>query len=173
MARLFVAVWPTPSIVERLCSLVGPDAAGVRQVRPENWHVTLRFLGEAAPADVTARLERTTWPGATAVYGPAVRRLGRGAVIVPVAGLELLARAAADATADIGEPSGTRSFNGHLTLARLRSAATSDLPGTPITAAAAVTEVVLVESVLSHDGATYHVIGRWPTAPSSGDARRS
>ena len=53
---------------------------------------------------------------------------------------------------------------GHLTLARLRrGTATCDLTGTPIAAEFQVAEIVLVRSDLSRDGASYEVIGRWPT----------
>ena len=108
-------------------ALPRPDQPGVRWVPPANWHVTLRFLGEAEATDVHARLAGVTLPAATAMFGPAVRRLGRSALVVPVAGLERLAAAVTAATADIGDPPGTRSFNGHLTLARLRPGR-GDLP---------------------------------------------
>jgi 2'-5' RNA ligase len=97
------------------------------------------------------------------MFGPEVRRLGRSALVVPVAGLERLAATVTAVTADIGEPPGTRSFNGHLTLARLRPGSRGDLAGTPIASNCPVAEVVLVRSELSSDGAAYHVVGRWPT----------
>ena len=104
-----------------------------------------------------------TLPTATAVLGPTVRRLGPSALVVPVAGLDGLAAAIGEATADVGLPPGPRSFNGHLTLARLRRRATCGLTGAPIEAEFHVAEIVLVRSDLSHDGAAYEVIGRWPT----------
>ena len=55
MARLFVAVWPSADVIEALCALRRKDERGVRFVRPENWHITLRFLGETHPADVIER----------------------------------------------------------------------------------------------------------------------
>ena len=67
-----------------------------------------------------ACLAGATLPTATAVLGPAVRRLGPSALVVPVAGLDGLAAAVGDATAGVGLPPGPRSFTGHLTLARLR-----------------------------------------------------
>ncbi|MGD9526340.1 2'-5' RNA ligase family protein [Pseudonocardia sp.] len=68
--RLFVAILPPPEALAELGSALAPlrePAAGervdprVRWVRPEQWHVTLAFLGEvAAPAAdaVAARLAR-------------------------------------------------------------------------------------------------------------------
>jgi 2'-5' RNA ligase len=163
MARLFIAVWPPAHVLEQLSALPRPDQEGVRWVPPANWHVTLRFLGEAEAADVDNRLDGATLPAATAMFGPEVRRLGRSALVVPVAGLERLAATVTAVTADIGEPPGTRSFNGHLTLARLRPGSRGDLAGTPIASNCPVAEVVLVRSELSSDGAAYHVVGRWPT----------
>ncbi|MDR1768408.1 MAG: RNA 2',3'-cyclic phosphodiesterase [Propionibacteriaceae bacterium] len=49
MTRLFVAVAPPSDVVERLEGYVGPrrDAVpGWRWSAPENWHITLAFLGE-------------------------------------------------------------------------------------------------------------------------------
>lgn len=163
MARLFVAVWAPTQVVERLRSLPRPDTPGVTWVLPSNWHVTVRFFGDAEPADAVASLAGTTLPTATAVLGPAVRRLGPSALVVPVAGLDDLAAAVGDATTGVGLPPGPRSFQGHLTLARLRRGATDDVTGTPIAVEFHVAEIVLVRSDLSRDGASYGVIGRWPT----------
>ena len=163
MARLFLAVWAPAPVVECLRSLPRPDAPGVRWVPPTNWHVTVRFFGDAEPSDVVAGLDGTRLPAATAVVGPAVRRLGPSALVVPVAGLDDLAATVGAATVDVGQAPGPRPFNGHLTLARLRRGATCDVTGTPIAAEFDVTEIVLVRSDLSHDGATYEVIGRWAT----------
>ena len=56
VARLFLAVWPPAPVVERLRSLPRPDEPGVRWVPPTNWHVTVRFFGDAEPSDVLASL---------------------------------------------------------------------------------------------------------------------
>lgn len=163
MTRLFLAVWPPDEVVEQLCALPRRDQRGVRWVRPEKWHVTLRFLGDAGRDDVYASLRGTTLPAATAVLGPDVRRMARSAVVIPVAGLDELAAVVGAATADVGEPIGPRPFSGHLTLARLRPGATCGLVGTPVAAELRVAEVVLVSSDRTHEGATYDVIGRWAT----------
>jgi RNA 2',3'-cyclic 3'-phosphodiesterase len=163
MERLFIAVWPPGHVVEQLSALPRPDQRGVRWIPHANWHVTLRFLGAAEPTDAISGLAGATLPAATAAFGPAVRRLGQSALVVPVSGLEGLAAAVTAVTADIGDPPGPRPFNGHLTLARLRAGSRCDLTGMAFAAEAAVGEVVLVRSDLSRDGATYHVVGRWPT----------
>ena len=126
--------------------------------------VTVRFFGDAEPSDVVASLADVTLPAATAVLGPVVRRLGPSALVVPVAGLHDLAAVAGAATAGVGMPPGPRSFNGHLTLARLRRGTTTcDLTGTPVAAEFRVDEIVLVRSELARDGATYHPVSRWST----------
>jgi 2'-5' RNA ligase len=170
MARLFVAVWPPAPVVERLRSLPRPDTPGVRWVPPPHWHVTVRFFGDAEPADAVASIAGTPLPIATAVLGPAVRRLGPSALVVPVSGLDDLAAAVGDATAGVGLPRGSRSFTGHLTLARLRRGATDKLTGALIAAEFHVAEIVLVRSDLSPDGASYEVIGRWPVGECTSEA---
>ena len=45
MPRLFIAVWPPPDVVEQVAALPRPPVAGLRWTEPEQWHVTLRFLG--------------------------------------------------------------------------------------------------------------------------------
>ena len=47
MTRLFVALWPPDEVREELRQLHRKDQRGVRFVPEDNWHVTLRFLGEA------------------------------------------------------------------------------------------------------------------------------
>ena len=55
--RLFVAVWPPVDVVERLSELPRPAVDGVRWTTPDQWHVTIRFLGEVADhTSVSGRL---------------------------------------------------------------------------------------------------------------------
>jgi 2'-5' RNA ligase len=157
-----VAAWPPPEVVAALAALERPDEPGVRWVRPEHWHVTLRFLGDADPAAVTAALAAAPLPAATARLGPKVSRLGRTTVVVPVAGLEELGDAVAAATADLGEPPDPRGFRGHLTLARLRHRGACGVTGSAVRAGFDVGEVVVVSSVLGPTGPAYDVVGRVP-----------
>jgi RNA 2',3'-cyclic 3'-phosphodiesterase len=53
VARLFVAVWPPAEVLDRLEALPRVELAGCRWTIRAQWHVTLRFLGEADP-DVAA-----------------------------------------------------------------------------------------------------------------------
>jgi 2'-5' RNA ligase len=160
--RLFVAVWPTVDVVDVLGSLVRADEPGVRWVPAENWHITLRFLGQAHATEVGERLAGAVLPHATAVLGPVVARLGHEAVVVPVAGLDELARAACEATADVGRPVDARPFHAHVTVARLRHGARCGAVGRRVSARFEVQEVVLARSVTHPGGARYETLGRWP-----------
>lgn len=162
MSRLFVAVWPPQDVRDRLAAVGRPDEPGVRWVRPEHWHVTLRFLGEAdeaAAAAALGRLEVAPFAGGVeTTLGPRVSRLGRSVVCVPVAGLDDLAAAVETATADVGQPPDPRPFAGHVTLARLRHRAACGVTGTAVSAGFTVRSVDLVRSVPGPDGPAYEVV---------------
>lgn len=161
MARLFVAAWPPAEVVEELEDIERPPRDGVRWTTPDQWHVTLRFLGEVSPPVAMAALEELTASEATADVGPALGRFGRGYLALPVRGLHDLAAAVVSATSTVGDPPDNRSFRGHLTLARLRPRANvGGLAGVPFSARFRVTEVALVHSELHPDGSRYHPLDR-------------
>jgi 2'-5' RNA ligase len=167
MPRLFIAVWPPEDVIDALRALPRDDRPDLRWTPPENWHVTLRFLGEANPDSVAARLDAARLPAATAVLGPRISRLGRGHIVVPVAGVDDLATAVADASADIGRAPDGRPFSGHLTIARSREREGSGrgftvLHGHRIDGDFTVRDVTLVQSTTRPEGARYEVIGRFP-----------
>ncbi len=127
MARLFVAVWPPTRLLDQLAALPRTERPGLRWTRRDQWHVTLRFLGEVDVDEARATLATVSAPECSVVAGPRARRLGRGVFVLPVTGLESLAAAVGRATAGIGKPPEPRPFRGHITLARLGSA--SRCPG--------------------------------------------
>ncbi|MGH9067080.1 MAG: 2'-5' RNA ligase family protein [Acidimicrobiales bacterium] len=120
--RLFVAVWPPAEVVGLLEELIRPDHPAVRWTTADQWHVTLRFLGEVADPDpVAAALAPIGAGGPVPVQvGPTTVVLGGEVLCLPVSGLEALAGATAAVTEGMGRPSGPRPFAGHVTLARLR-----------------------------------------------------
>jgi 2'-5' RNA ligase len=163
--RLFLAVVPPSEVLEAIAALPGPDEPGVVWVPAAQWHVTLRFLGEADPHEVADAVD-ATWPPPGALparveLGPAVSRLGRTVVCLPARGLERLAGALRDATAHLGEPPDPRPFTGHLTLARLRRRGACGLAGTPFRASFEARGVRLVASELRADGARHTTVHRW------------
>jgi RNA 2',3'-cyclic 3'-phosphodiesterase len=151
--RLFVAVVPPDDVLDRLASLRRPARPGVRWTRREQWHVTLRFLGEVDEAAVPALVAAldaaplaAAPPAAAAVLGPRVAALGRRVVQIPVAGLDDLAAAVTAATATVGRPPEPRPFRGHVTLARVARGGLRDLVGEPVAATFPVVDVRLVHS---------------------------
>jgi 2'-5' RNA ligase len=156
--RLFVAAWPPDEVLDLLATLPRPEDPGVRWTQRDQWHVTLRFLGRADPDAAADALGRVRAPVAEAVLGPLTARLGRSVVVVPVAGLDGLARAVIGATAAVGEPPDPRPFAGHLTLARLRHRPACGVTGARCSARFPVREVHLVRSHLGQAGARYEIL---------------
>jgi 2'-5' RNA ligase len=74
VVRLFVAVWPNEEVTARIAALDRPEVRGLRWTTPDQWHVTLRFLGQVEdPEPVVAALAGAaarSVPG-TAHRGPA------------------------------------------------------------------------------------------------------
>ena len=165
MARLFVAVWPPEEVVEHVRSLRRKDQRGIRFVPPENWHVTLRFLGEADERETQAALDELdtrSLASTVARVGPAVDLMGGRALVIPVAGLDELARSVDRATVHLGEPPRKR-FVGHLTLARCaRGARMPAVLGSLFDDEFPVTSIALVESRLGPAGARYETLATWP-----------
>jgi 2'-5' RNA ligase len=162
VSRLFVAAeLPAAtrrSLVEALPRCDGP---GLRWVPPEQWHVTLRFLGEVAEGAAVEAVSGLVARPALAVLGPRVERLGRAVVCVPVDGLDGLATAVLAATAGLGRPP-ERPFAGHLTLGRRRDGRARDVLGAPVSLSFPVPEVVLVRSTLDPVGARHEALLRVP-----------
>lgn len=164
MPRLFIALWPPDDVIESLMTLPRKDQRGVRFVPPHNWHVTLRFLGEAEVGEVSAALDGAGLPSATATLAAGVDLLSGRALAIGVEGLDELAAAVADATLAIGDPPPKRPYRAHLTIARLQRAAT--LPpamGASVGGSFGVESVALVRSRLERDGARYETLEEWPT----------
>ena len=165
--RLFVAVWPPEPVVGALSALARPPVPGVRWTTPAQWHVTLRFYGEVPDDAVpSSSLDRVAWPlPVEARLGPATACFGRSVLLVPVAGLEVLAEAVADAGED-------RPFSGHITLARSRSGGDlRRLAGVPVAGEWTVDEVTLVRSRTLPDGARYDVLARYPPSNTRSQLR--
>lgn len=175
MPRAFFGVEldpPARSAAARVARELGAGARGVRWVAEETYHVTLRFLGQIAPASV---------PGLVAAVGRALcdqpgfrLRLGaprlfpnprRPRVVVldlePPDPLRCLAARVEEAVVGTGLPPEERPFRAHLTLGRVRGRARLVSPAVAAPGVEfLVAEVVLFESHLERDGARYTPLER-------------
>ena len=172
---MFVAVWPDGPTVDRLLALPLEPVEALGLVRPGNWHVTLRFLGDVA-SDLV--------PGLVAALGSAAGSLpdsipcrigpwtawfaGDRVLQVPVSGLDGAAAAVHAATAPVAPDTvrGGQRFTGHLTLARAGRRLTvpdrSALSGIPCASSFAVDALDLVVSRGAAGGVRYTTLARVP-----------
>jgi len=179
VGRAFVAVRPPEDVLDAVAAAVAAGRAaggGLRWEERERYHLTLQFLGPLARlAPVVEELaaavgERAAFPFRLGGAG-AFPKPGRARVvwIGAAAGGEELVGVAGAVSAALG-PLGYEAERGpyrpHLTVARLKvpgdagpvlAALGSEAVGKPFT----VAEVVLYESRLSSQGATYSVLGRF------------
>jgi 2'-5' RNA ligase len=164
--RLFVGVRPPDDVLDLIAELPRRAQTGLRWTTRDQWHVTLRFLGEIEdPTAVVEALESADparLVACEATVGPLVETLSRQVVALPVAGLDDLAAAVVEATGRLGRPPEDRPFRGHLTLARLSPSArgsarrlAGEIVGCPVSARFAVSDVWLVRSHLGRAGARY------------------
>ncbi|MCQ3811020.1 MAG: RNA 2',3'-cyclic phosphodiesterase [Acidimicrobiia bacterium] len=162
MARLFLAVFPPVDVVDRLSELERAEIGGLRWTGREQWHITLRFLGEAEQGEVEDSLRGFQGSATTVRLGPASRRLGGRVLVLSSEGLGELAAEVRTRTEDIGQPPERRDFTEHLTLARARKRVPGTAVGLLFEAEFLATELWLVSSQLHPDGARYTRLSRWP-----------
>lgn len=148
-----------------------PWANDVRWVRPDNLHLTLRFLGEITPARATHYAERF---GAGLANVPHLAELklevtsprffpapSRPRVIAclvsPHPTLAMLAALAESCAVGIGLTAESRPFNGHITLGRARDAfpCHATLPNDDAITPMQPTAITLYESKLLPSGPIY------------------
>lgn len=160
VSRLFVAVWPPPAVVDLLHGLPRADGPRLRWTTPDQWHITLRFLGdvdEDAAVDLLAAVDGRR---CAVELGPAVTRLGTDLVVAPVRGLDALAAAVWAVHPGLGAAPHADGFRGHLTVARQRGGGTTAADDASIAASFLVDEIALVRSELLPEGARYTTVTR-------------
>ena len=174
--RTFVALELGEEMRARIASLgaeLRVRLPGVRWVRPEGMHLTLRFLGATTPAQVE-RLKPTLASAAAACPPAEVAVAGLGlfpergsprvlwlglSLPAPLATLQSACERAAVAT---GFDREDRPFRAHLTLGRWRDRASRpDLPPADL-GTTPVETLVLFESRLQAGGSVYAELGRFP-----------
>ncbi|HEV3497316.1 MAG TPA: hypothetical protein VHA34_13300 [Actinomycetes bacterium] len=147
MARLFVAVRPSPEVVGLLAALERPALGGVRWSVPEQWLVKLRPLGYVQERVVPALREALAAeldgaPAVTCRLGPVTRRLGGQWLGVPVHGLDDLAAVVFEATGELVPVTHPQPFQADLVLARGR--VPRELAGRPVAGSWTARSVSLV-----------------------------
>ena len=152
-----------------LAALERDERVGIRWTTPAEWHVTLAFLGDVDPGQVASALAGLAHPPATARFEAKVGRLGRDALVVPVAGLDLLAAEVRRCVGGLAQRSfDGRAFHGHLTLARVKRPGACSLTGEVLEGEWRVNEVTVVGSRLHPDGPRYTVTATIPlTVPGA------
>jgi RNA 2',3'-cyclic 3'-phosphodiesterase len=184
--RLFVAIVPPPEVLGELADAVAPLHAARPELRwtgPEDWHLTLAFLGEVEHPvlpELTTRLERAAArhpeqrlavAGGGAFPGSNRARVVWAGFDADQPALAALAASVAAGARRAGAPPPDegRRYRPHLTLARCREPAnvadlTSALAGFRGTAFTA-TGVELVRSNLGGREPRYEYLARWPLKP--------
>jgi RNA 2',3'-cyclic 3'-phosphodiesterase len=129
MPRLFSGIEIPPSIAMSL-TILRSGLNGARWIDPENYHVTLRFIGDVdgasardfadALAEIDAPAFELTFEGLGSFGGRKPHAIWAGISRTPE--LEALQRAHERAAREAGLPPETRNFKPHVTLARLRGA---------------------------------------------------
>lgn len=171
VVRAFFAL-DLPEAVRRACASLArelrarPDGDGVRWVRPENFHLTLRFLGNVEAerlGELAARVRAATADvspfraalGALDAFPPRRPRVVAVGVEPEAPLCELAARVEAGVV-EAGLAPERRRLRPHVTLGRVRSRRAPSLEGAASDGSDwPVREVVLLRSDLGRDGSTY------------------
>lgn len=134
MPRLFTGLEVPPDLAGRLSYLRG-GLAGARWIDPENYHLTLRFIGDVdmvdaeAAAEALARVRRSAFPvriNGLGVLGTKKAHSVVATVQATPAILELQAEHER-ILQRIGLPPEGRKYTPHITLARIRSGNERDI----------------------------------------------
>ena len=127
MPRLFTGLEVPDEVAEVLSALRG-GLSGARWITPDNYHITLRFIGDVDDgvaqdaAMILGRIQRTTFPVIVEGLGVFGGDRPRALVvrIVPTSALVELQAEHERLLRRIGLPPETRKFTPHITLARLK-----------------------------------------------------
>ncbi|MCS7225414.1 MAG: RNA 2',3'-cyclic phosphodiesterase [Gloeomargarita sp. SKYB31] len=179
--RTFLAIPPDSAAWEYLtiyhARLTAQAWSGqVRWVKPEQWHLTVRFLGNLFPTQVEtliASLNQELSSSALSLtltqpsFFPNQRRPRVIACCVPTTeGLQNLVNCIENCVQAVGLLPEKRPFRGHITLGRLRDNAT--LPANMIDGEHCIdwraNTLVLYQSTLTAQGSYYQALASWSLA---------
>lgn len=127
--RLFFAL-PLPEGTRRALAALRADVGKARWVRPEQLHVTMRFLGEVDEERAVGLVERVervraSWPAVRVavrglgLFGSPERPRVLWAALDPAGEVRRIAADLEACVRDVGLPPEERPFTAHVTLARL------------------------------------------------------
>jgi RNA 2',3'-cyclic 3'-phosphodiesterase len=177
--RLFIGIPLSKTVIDELnalCARLRAKAGNLRWSAPESWHITLQFLGAAAPDDYACLIARLAEVHASAfevqlgVLGFFDRAGVFFADVILTPELIALQQSIVGATARCGFVPEARAFHPHITLARSKRddrgrplrQLQADLGAQPAFTSSAVREFLLYESHLSPAGSKYEVRARFP-----------
>lgn len=182
--RLFIAVPVAPAVRAAIAALPREDTVSFRWVAPEQYHITLKFLGDVDEADVTTvheGVEEAVAAGPVRAFSLAAQGIGAfpnsrqpRVVWVGVAGsltsMHNLQTRIENSLAARGFPRERRPFRPHITIARARSDAPFPAPLKPHAAAEfgqwQVQRIHVMESQLSPSGPRYTIRGKIALEPA-------
>lgn len=183
MPRLFIAVDLPEDRTTAFRSLQSDDLSA-RWTPPEQYHLTLRFLGDVeadAASELESRLESIDVPsfllgGERLGVFPSIRKPRvLVAHISGEPGLMALQAEISDLTLELGFPDDRKPFNPHITVARLKGAAPRRVraylkvhEGFAVEPFA-VKAFRLYESRLGPEGATHEVLQEYPLRTAAGE----
>jgi RNA 2',3'-cyclic 3'-phosphodiesterase len=186
MPRLFTGLEIPPEIATELAMLRG-GVAGARWVEPENYHITLRFMGDidyGAARDIASLLDQISRPQLTLTlagldtFGGDKPR----AIVIRIAPCQALIELQAEQerlVRRVGLAPETRKFSPHVTLARLRNASARQVAGFLASRGRipalrfSAQRFVLYSSRASTGGGPYVVEADYPLTPEGAGVRFS
>lgn len=160
--RLFIAIWPSQKAIDAISLLDKSQKDGIRWVLPQNWHITLSFLGEIDLEIALRHFNCIQTPNHEihACLGPETKLIKNRILYIPAQGLKSLFESVYDSTKEITHS--PPDPLAHLTLARCRNPKEelANLTEQKISIYWSVPEITLVASTLEPTGATYKIIAR-------------
>lgn len=172
--RVFFALWPDGPSLDALDALAeaGAVQCGGRRMRRDALHITLAFIGAAAPDRLAALREAAACVRAAPFdltmdrlgYWPRNRILWVGCSEVPSGQRRLFAQLS-EALIAQGFELDPRPHVPHVTL--VRNARCTSLPSLKMPIRWSVEAFALVESCLQPEGARYQILATWPLLEKS------
>ncbi|MEQ8508089.1 MAG: RNA 2',3'-cyclic phosphodiesterase [Rhodospirillaceae bacterium] len=180
MFRLFVGL-ALPETVRTQLSLLAEGLPSARWVDPDNYHMTLRFIGEVdrhAAADIDSTLQRIDTPpfeftlSGLGTFGQGRKTRAMFARAQPCPALAHLQSKVESAVVRAGQPPEPRKFSPHVTLARFRAANPVRIQSFVEhhslfwTDPVPVDRIVMFESHMGKGGSVYDEVAAYPLGDS-------